>query len=181
MGTNRKEILLDEEEKELLASAADSTGKHWKTVLRESLQLITSASVSGQAVEPQKISLRGRKAISVATEARTAVKNPSGKARAAKGKYIERVKGVRSGKPVICGTRITVSDIVLWTESGKSADWIASEIPQIKIADVHAALAFYHDNTDVINKEINESRRFAQEFRATHGIPDGLDGDKVPS
>ena len=43
MKTNKKEILLDDDERELIAKAAQATGKHWKQVLRESLALIVSS------------------------------------------------------------------------------------------------------------------------------------------
>jgi len=37
-------------------------------------------------------------------------------------RHIESAPGVRSGKPRIKGTRITVSDVVLWTEQAMSPD-----------------------------------------------------------
>ncbi len=51
-----------------------------------------------------------------------------------------------SGQPRVAGTRIRVANIVLWMEEGKSPDEIVSAYPQLTLADVHAAMAFYFDN-----------------------------------
>jgi uncharacterized protein (DUF433 family) len=50
--------------------------------------------------------------------------------------------GVRSGKPVINGTRITVSDILEYLASGMSADEIISDFPDLTHDDILATLAF---------------------------------------
>jgi uncharacterized protein (DUF433 family) len=49
---------------------------------------------------------------------------------------------VRSGKPVINGTRITVSDILEYLASGMSADEIIADFPDLKHEDILATLAF---------------------------------------
>lgn len=49
---------------------------------------------------------------------------------------------VRSGKPVINGTRITVSDILEYLASGMSADEIIADFPDLTHEDVLATLAF---------------------------------------
>lgn len=40
---------------------------------------------------------------------------------------IESSAGIRGGKARIAGTRITVSDIVIWNEQGQSADEIVTD------------------------------------------------------
>jgi uncharacterized protein (DUF433 family) len=49
---------------------------------------------------------------------------------------------VRSGKPVISGTRITVSDILEYLASGMSADEIIADFPDLSHEDILATLAF---------------------------------------
>ena len=59
---------------------------------------------------------------------------------------IESTAGVRGGKPRISGTRITVADIVTWTEQGHSPDVIVADYPQLTLVGVHAALSHYYAN-----------------------------------
>ena len=62
-------------------------------------------------------------------------------------RHIEVTPGVRNcGKPWIAGTRICVSDVVLWTEQGRSPDEIVADFPHLTLADVYAALAYYYDH-----------------------------------
>jgi uncharacterized protein (DUF433 family) len=49
---------------------------------------------------------------------------------------------VRSGKPVIRGTRITVSDILEYLAGGMSADDVLADFPDLASDDIRAALAF---------------------------------------
>ena len=49
---------------------------------------------------------------------------------------------VRSGKPAINGTRITVSDILEYLASGMSADEIIADFPDLTHEDILATLAF---------------------------------------
>ncbi len=75
--------------------------------------------------------------------------------------------GVRGGKPRIGGHRITVSDIAIWHERmGMSPDEIVSEYPTITLSDVHAALAYYFDHRDEVDRGIREGEEFADKHRA---------------
>ncbi len=49
---------------------------------------------------------------------------------------------VRSGKPVITGTRITVSDILEYLASGMHEDEIIADFPDLTHEDILATLAF---------------------------------------
>jgi uncharacterized protein (DUF433 family) len=49
---------------------------------------------------------------------------------------------VRSGKPVIIGTRITVSDILEYLASGMTEDEILADFPDLSHEDILATLAF---------------------------------------
>lgn len=49
---------------------------------------------------------------------------------------------IRSGKPIIFGTRITVSDILEYLASGMSEKEILMDFPDLSHADILATLAF---------------------------------------
>lgn len=49
---------------------------------------------------------------------------------------------VRSGKPIIRGTRITVSDILEYLASGMSQEQILVDFPDLSAEDIRAVLAF---------------------------------------
>ncbi len=50
--------------------------------------------------------------------------------------------GVRSGKPCIRGTRITVYDVLEYLAGGMSEDQILSDFPDLTREDIRACLAF---------------------------------------
>jgi uncharacterized protein (DUF433 family) len=50
------------------------------------------------------------------------------------------------GKPIICGTRISVELIVEWTKSGATRDEIVQAYPHITAEDVDEALQFAVSN-----------------------------------
>ena len=49
---------------------------------------------------------------------------------------------VRSGKPCIKGTRITVYDVLEYLAGGMSEDQILNDFPDLKLEDIRASLAF---------------------------------------
>jgi len=51
------------------------------------------------------------------------------------------------------------------TESGDSPDEIVSGYPHLSLSSVYAALAFYHDNQDLIDRQIRESADLVAEFK----------------
>jgi uncharacterized protein (DUF433 family) len=50
--------------------------------------------------------------------------------------------GVRSGKPCIRGTRITVSDVLEYLAGGMSDDEIIHDFPELTREDIRACLIF---------------------------------------
>jgi uncharacterized protein (DUF433 family) len=81
--------------------------------------------------------------------------------------HIEITPGVCGGKPRIAGHRIRVQDIVIWHEQmGMSVDEIVSRYPFITLADVYAALAYYHDHLIEIRQQMRESEIFVRELQA---------------
>jgi uncharacterized protein (DUF433 family) len=70
------------------------------------------------------------------------------------------------GKPRIAGTRIQVKHLAIMHERQKmSPRRIVSEFPHLTLADVYAALAYYHDHRESINAEIAADREWYEEQR----------------
>ncbi|MGB7413461.1 MAG: DUF433 domain-containing protein [Thermosynechococcaceae cyanobacterium] len=81
--------------------------------------------------------------------------------------HIESTPGVCGGKPRIAGHRIKVEDIVIWHEKlGWSPDEIVSQYPSITLANVYAALAYYHDHLKEIRQQMHEDEEFARQMQA---------------
>ena len=81
--------------------------------------------------------------------------------------HIEITPGICGGKPRIAGHRIRVEDIVVCHERlGLSPDEIVSQYPSISLADVYAALSYYHDHFNEIRKQMEDDENFAKEMQA---------------
>lgn len=79
--------------------------------------------------------------------------------------HIEISPGVAGGKPHIAGRRITVQNIAIWHERlGISADEIAAE-HDLTLADIHAALAYYFDHRQELDRVLEESDAFVEALR----------------
>lgn len=83
--------------------------------------------------------------------------------------HIEIVNGAGGLKPRITGSRIRVQDIAIWHERlGLSPDEIVEQYPTITLADVYAALAYYWDHRDDIERAIADEHAFVDELRRGH-------------
>lgn len=81
--------------------------------------------------------------------------------------HIESTPGVCGGKPRIAGHRIRVEDIAVWHEQQRlSPDEIVAQFPQITLADVYAALAYYHDHREEIRESMRQDEEFINAIRA---------------
>jgi uncharacterized protein (DUF433 family) len=79
--------------------------------------------------------------------------------------HITMTPGVAGGKPRIAGRRITVQDIMFWHERlSISADEIVTEY-DLSLADVYAALAYYYDHREEIDRSIAEDDAFVAALR----------------
>ena len=80
--------------------------------------------------------------------------------------HITQTPGICGGKACIAGHRIRVADIVVWHEMrGYSADEVVDMFPGITLADVYAALAYYHDHRRDIQAELRREMRRANALR----------------
>ncbi len=86
-------------------------------------------------------------------------------------RHIETKPGVAGGKPRIAGHRITVQNIVIWHERmGKSVDEISAEY-DLSPAAIHAALAYYFDHRQEIDRSIAEDEAFVEALREQSDSP----------
>lgn len=80
--------------------------------------------------------------------------------------HIDATPGICGGKPRVAGSRIRVQDVVVWHERlGLSADEIVSRHPQLTLAGVYAALAYYHDHRPEIDAQMQAGRELVEEMR----------------
>jgi uncharacterized protein (DUF433 family) len=85
------------------------------------------------------------------------------------GTLIVRSPEIRGGRPRIAGTGITVSRIVGWYKLGLSPEEIASQIPPLTLAQVYAALTYYHANREEIEQDLAEENTLAEQLERLHG------------
>ena len=83
------------------------------------------------------------------------------------GTLIDRDPKIRGGRPKIAGTGLTVSRIAGWYKMGMTPEEIALEYPHLSLAQVHAALAYYHVNRDEIEAELGQEQAAALQWE--HG------------
>lgn len=60
--------------------------------------------------------------------------------------HIVKVAGVAGGEPIIDGTRIMVRTIIEQYQLGNSIEEILWDFPRLSSAELHDALAYYHDH-----------------------------------
>jgi uncharacterized protein (DUF433 family) len=77
------------------------------------------------------------------------------------GTLIDRDPKIRGGRPKIAGTGLTVSRIAGWYKMGMTPEEIALEYAHLKLAQVHAALAYYHVNRDEIEADLDQEQAAA--------------------
>ena len=70
------------------------------------------------------------------------------------GSLITRAPEIRGGRPRIAGTGVRVRRIVSWYQLGLTPEEITREIPHLTLAQVYAALAYYHANRQEIETDL---------------------------
>ena len=79
--------------------------------------------------------------------------------------HIELTPDTAGGKPRIRGRRVTVQNVAIWHERlGMTADEIAAEY-DLTLADVYAALAYYFDHREEIDRRIEEDNALVEALR----------------
>jgi uncharacterized protein (DUF433 family) len=89
-----------------------------------------------------------------------------------KTEHIASTQNVCGGRPCIAGTRIRVQDVYVWHElQGLSADEIVSRFPHLTMANVYAALSYYWDHRDEIQRQMQEETDFVEQMKQKHASP----------
>ncbi len=70
------------------------------------------------------------------------------------GSLIDRDPAIRGGRPKIAGTGVTVRRIAGWYKQGRTPEEIALEYGHLSLAQVHAALTYYHANREEIEADL---------------------------
>jgi uncharacterized protein (DUF433 family) len=81
---------------------------------------------------------------------------------------------IRGGRPCIAGTGVTVQRIVGWYKLGLSPEEIAEEVGHLTLAQVHAALAYYHANRQEIESAIAADEAEVDRLVQQHDQPAGI-------
>ena len=84
------------------------------------------------------------------------------------GSLIVRSDDIRGGRPRVAGTGVTVHRIVGWYKQGLSPEEISTEVPHLSLAQVYAALTYYHANRDEIEADIAAEDAEAQKLETQH-------------
>lgn len=83
------------------------------------------------------------------------------------GSLIIRTPGIRGGRPCVVGTGVSVRRIVGYYKLGLSPEEIADEFGHLSLAQVYAAIAYYHANCDEIEADLaaedTEAKRLERE------------------
>jgi uncharacterized protein (DUF433 family) len=80
-------------------------------------------------------------------------------------KYIEITPGVLGGKPRIAGHRISVAQIAqMYLKTGESIEAIAMDY-NLSPASVHAAMTYYYEHREEIDRRTAESDAFVEELK----------------
>jgi uncharacterized protein (DUF433 family) len=66
---------------------------------------------------------------------------------------------VCGGRLRIDGTHITVNQIVVLYKEGNSAEDIADQYQHVTLAQVYAALAYYHANQEEVEADLEDERK----------------------
>lgn len=75
---------------------------------------------------------------------------------------------IRGGKQRIAGTGVTVQRVVRWYRLGLNPDEIADRIGHLSLAQVHAALAYYHANRQQVDGDMEQEDREADELEEAY-------------
>lgn len=78
------------------------------------------------------------------------------------GSMIENHDTVHGGRPCIAGTSVSVRRIVLWHNAGLVPEEIVRKFGHLSLAQVYAALAYYHVNRGEIDADLESEARLTE-------------------
>jgi len=78
------------------------------------------------------------------------------------GSLISRRADIRGGRPCIAGTGVSVRRIAQWHNMGLIPEDIARKFGHLSLAQIHAALAYYHANQAEIDDDLKAETQEAE-------------------
>ena len=79
-------------------------------------------------------------------------------------RYIVRSTGVRSGNPIVEGTRISVHDVIGLLQNGETVDTLRENcFPQLTRSQVYECLAYYEDHRGEVDLLVARQMTLAPE------------------
>lgn len=88
------------------------------------------------------------------------------------GTLIARDSALHGGRPLIAGTGVSVRAVAIDSNSGLSPEEIVAERPHLSLAQVFAALSYYHANKAEVDTDIEaEARAYEDGAASAVGLP----------
>jgi uncharacterized protein (DUF433 family) len=84
------------------------------------------------------------------------------------GTLVTRSPDIGNGHPIITGTGTSVRRVVVLYKQGANAEEIARRMSHLSLAQVYAALAYYHANCDEIEADLAEEDAEYWKLAALH-------------
>lgn len=73
------------------------------------------------------------------------------------------------GSPIIAGTRFPVRSVVIYIlRHGLTPEELTGRFPNLTLAQIHDALAYYYDNREEIERDIAENTEETVRQRSSH-------------
>ena len=91
------------------------------------------------------------------------------------GSLIERTPGYNGGKATMAGCGTSVNHVSIMHGWGLSVDEILVQLPHCRPEHVHAALAYYFANREIVEAEIDAAEAYGQELMRMY--PNGMDAN----
>ena len=84
------------------------------------------------------------------------------------GSLISRRPEIRGGRPCIAGTGVSVRRIAQWHNMGMIPEEIVRKFGHLSLAQVHAALAYYHANQAEIDADLEAEAQETEALEQQH-------------
>jgi uncharacterized protein (DUF433 family) len=75
---------------------------------------------------------------------------------------------IRSGRPILAGTGVSVRSVVIHYKHGLTPEQIADQFGHLSLAQVYAALTYYHANREEIETDLEEDERLYNRLASEH-------------
>jgi uncharacterized protein (DUF433 family) len=95
------------------------------------------------------------------------------------GRLIVSRPGVNGGRACLAGTGMSVRAVAVRHMQGQTAEQILEAFPDLDLARIHAALAYYFANKEAIDADLEADQRLYDELAAKY--PNGWTRETDPS